>query len=154
MNSFNKKLNDKLNKLDYKFKKKPILIGGMALEYYGVRETGHDVDFIISQDDKFILLKKGYKLNLFGGKTESDVDATFTNIDKTNIDLAVSMNQYKYHFFAQNAQKVSGNTKVLVASLEDLLLLKVIAEKYSKEKKHAKDVKLILDKIAEVNYKK
>ena len=64
------------------------------------------------------------------------------------------MNQYKYHFFAQNAQKVSGNTKVLVASLEDLLLLKVIAEKYSKEKKHAKDVKLILDKIAEVNYKK
>ena len=59
MNSFNKKLNDKLNKLNYKFKKKPILIGGMALEYYGVRETGHDVDFIISQDDKFVLLKKG-----------------------------------------------------------------------------------------------
>ena len=28
--------------LKYTFKRKPILIGGGALEYYGLRKTGHD----------------------------------------------------------------------------------------------------------------
>jgi hypothetical protein len=40
-----------------------------------------------------------------------------------------------------------------VCSLEDLLLLKVIANEYSKEKKHQKDVKLILKAIERQNYK-
>ena len=71
---------------------------------------------------------------------------------KLNIDLAVSMNQYKYDFFISNSKECKENSDILVCSLEDLLLLKVIANEYSKEKKHKKDVKLILKAIERQNY--
>jgi len=40
------------------FSKKPILIGGMAKEYYGIRKTGMDIDLIICEEDYQILAKK------------------------------------------------------------------------------------------------
>jgi len=33
------------------FSKKPILIGGMAMEYYGMRKAGADIDLIICDED-------------------------------------------------------------------------------------------------------
>ena len=36
-------MNIKLEKLDYKFKYKPLLIGGKAMEYYGLRKAGVDI---------------------------------------------------------------------------------------------------------------
>ena len=146
------KVKIKLNELDYKFIHKPILIGGVALEYYGIRKSIHDIDFIISQDDKKKLIDLGYELNLFGGKTEYDVDATFTNIKNLDIDLAVSMNQYKYDFFIRNAKQID-NENILISSLEDLLLLKVLASEYSHEIKHQVDVTLIIKAIERQNYK-
>jgi hypothetical protein len=146
------KVKNKLDQLDYKFIHKPILIGGVALEYYGIRKSIHDIDFIISQDDKKILIDLGYELNLFGGKTEYDVDATFTNIKNLDIDLAVSMNQYKYDFFIRNSKQID-NENVLICSLEDLLLLKVLASEYSHEIKHQVDVTLIIKAIERHNYK-
>ena len=146
------KVKIKLDELDYNFIHKPILIGGVALEYFGIRKSVHDIDFIISQDDKKILIDLGYELNLFGGKTEYDVDATFTNIKNLDIDLAVSMNQYKYDFFIRNAKKIE-NENVLICSLEDLLLLKVLASEYSHEIKHQVDVTLIIKAIERQNYK-
>ena len=73
---------ESLKQLDklYQFQDKPILLGGGAMEYYDLRKTGHDLDIMISQRDKIEIQKLGYKLNLFGGKTEKEVDATFTNI--------------------------------------------------------------------------
>ena len=146
------KVKIKLDELDYNFIHKPILIGGVALEYFGIRKSVHDIDFIISQDDKKILIDLGYELNLFGGKTEYDVDATFTNIKNLDIDLAVSMNQYKYDFFIRNA-KQKDNENILICSLEDLLLLKVLASEYSHEIKHQVDVTLIIKAIERQNYK-
>ena len=146
------KVKIKLDELDYNFIHKPILIGGVALEYYGIRKSIHDIDFIISQDDKKILIDLGYELNLFGGKTEYDVDATFTNIKNLDIDLAVSMNQYKYDFFIRNSKQID-NENVLICSLEDLLLLKVLASEYSHEIKHRVDVTLIIKAIERQNYK-
>ena len=35
----------------YKFKYPPILVGGKAMEYYNLRKTGHDIDYIISKYD-------------------------------------------------------------------------------------------------------
>ena len=146
------KVKIKLDELDYNFIHKPILIGGVALEYFGIRKSVHDIDFIISQDDKKILIDLGYELNLFGGKTEYDVDATFTNIKNLDIDLAVSMNQYKYDFFIRNSKQID-NENVLICSLEDLLLLKVLASEYSHEIKHQVDVTLIIKAIERHNYK-
>lgn len=40
------------------FKNKPILIGGMAMEYYEMRKAGDDIDFIITNDDYQALAEK------------------------------------------------------------------------------------------------
>ena len=40
-----------LNKEQICFNSKPILIGGMAMEYYGMRKSGADIDFVITDAD-------------------------------------------------------------------------------------------------------
>ena len=37
--------------LDYKFAYKPLLVGGGAMEYYGLRPRGADIDFILHEKD-------------------------------------------------------------------------------------------------------
>ena len=46
------------SKLDYKFTKKPLLVGGKAMEYYGLRKAGDDIDFIASKEDVEALIQK------------------------------------------------------------------------------------------------
>ena len=43
-----------LEKLDYQFQNKPLLIGGKAMEYYGLRRAGADIDLVISESDRTI----------------------------------------------------------------------------------------------------
>jgi hypothetical protein len=50
-------LKKEFNKNSLSFKKKPVLIGGMAKEYYGLRKTGMDIDLVISDEDYQILEK-------------------------------------------------------------------------------------------------
>lgn len=47
-----------LSKLEYDFSQKPLLIGGKAMEYYGIRESGNDIDLVISRDDHARLVQK------------------------------------------------------------------------------------------------
>jgi len=131
----------------YKFKDKPILLGGGAMEYYGLRKTKHDLDIMISKRDKNALIKKGYKLNLFGGKTEKDVDSSFSDFDNMKVDLVITLNQYGYDYFKKKAVPFKGRSDLLVMSLEDLLMTKVFAQKYQNIAKHKKDVKLIIQGI-------
>lgn len=134
----------------YSFKDKPILVGGGAMQYYGLRETGHDLDVVISGRDKegikALRDKDGrpYKLNLFGGKDENDIDATFTNFAKLKIDLIVSLDQIKYDVWRKNAVKY--NDDLLVIGLKDLLKQKKLAVKYSNMAKQKRDVELIESK--------
>ena len=136
----------------YTFTDKPILLGGGAMEYYGLRKTGHDLDIMISQRDKRELLKRGYTPNLFGGKTDKDIDSTFSNFDGTGVDLVVTLNQYGYGFFKDTSLPYGGHTKLLVISLEHLLLTKVFAGEYSGETKHKTDIKLVLKGIEKQQY--
>ena len=122
------KVRPEMSKLNYEFKKAPILIGGGAMEYYGMRTTGHDFDFIISREDA-IVLKQSYELNHFGGSAgadgfSKDMDSTFTAIGGLEVDLAVTMFQYGYDYFVKNAVPLG---EYLVVSREDLLLMKCLA---------------------------
>ena len=140
------------NKHNFKFKHKPILLGGGAYEHYKLRKTGSDLDVMISNEDKERIKKLGYPLNLFGGKTEKDVDSSFTNFAELDIDLMITVNQYGYDFFVERA--INGPTHdLLVMGIEDLLMTKVFAVKYQTEqfpddltriKKHKKDVELAI----------
>ena len=40
-----------VEKLGYKFLDKPVIVGGLAMEYYGLRKHGDDIDFIVSDRD-------------------------------------------------------------------------------------------------------
>ncbi|WP_155987759.1 hypothetical protein [Gorillibacterium massiliense] len=44
-------LREQLELVDLPFTQKPILIGGMAMEYYGIRQSGKDIDLVICDDD-------------------------------------------------------------------------------------------------------
>ena len=63
------KVRTEMSKLDYVFKKAPILIGGGAMEYYGMRETDHDFDFIISMDMVDLNKKRSERSHYFLGNT-------------------------------------------------------------------------------------
>ena len=132
---------DKVLKI-YKFKDKPIIVGGGDREYYGLRKKGHDLEMIISKRDKDAILKlKKYPLNLFGGKTEKDIDATFTNFAKTGVDLIISLDQIKYDYWKKQAKPFKGQKDLLIISLKDLLKSKKLAVKYApKQLKHKRDV--------------
>lgn len=136
----------------YTFLDKPILLGGMAMQYYNLRESGHDLDIMISKRDKDQLLEKGYKLNLFGGETESEVDATFTNIENLDLDLVITLNQYDYEFFKRDSKLLEANYNLLVISIENLLITKIFAKHYSPLEKHEEDVKLIIKGIEKIKY--
>ena len=51
-------MNIELEKLDYKFKYKPLLIGGKAMEYYGLRKAGADIDLVVHLTDHKALVDK------------------------------------------------------------------------------------------------
>ena len=137
---------------NYTFLDKPILLGGGAMQYYGIRTCGYDLDWMISQRDKERLLKEGYPLNLFGGKTEKDVDATFSNILELHLDLVITLNQYDYNFFLENAKEYQSEKNLLIISIEDLLLIKLFAQSYSNFPKHKKDVELLIKGIERKQY--
>lgn len=40
-----------LEKLAYRLHDKPLLIGGVAMEYYGLRKAGADIDLVVSARD-------------------------------------------------------------------------------------------------------
>ena len=45
-------------RFDMKFKTKPLIIGGLAMEYYGLRKRGQDIDLVITDEDYLDLSKK------------------------------------------------------------------------------------------------
>ena len=47
-----------LETLHMHFTSKPILVGGFAMEYYGLRKHGEDIDFIITAEDYQTLAKQ------------------------------------------------------------------------------------------------
>jgi len=125
MNQVTIDVNERLNEIPLSFINKPILIGGMAMEYYGMRKAGRDIDLIISQDDYHVLTEKypDNKKDLYG-------DLGFI-INKFEIWRSIAL--IDYDFFLKDAID-EGN--VLIVSIDRLLWMRVCAmevEKYKKD---------------------
>lgn len=104
------------------FTRKPILIGGMAMEYYGMRKAGADVDFIVSNADYQALAERfpDRRKDLYG-----DLGVV---IGKFEIWRSIAL--LDYDFFLKDA---IDEGKVLVVSIDRLLWMRVCAmnvEKY------------------------
>jgi len=119
-----------LNKLDVCFEDKPIVIGGMAMEYYGLRKHGNDIDFIVSNRD-YLKLESRYR-----------------NCRKDRWgDLGVVVNEFEmfrsiwkfdYSYFSVGSIEFD---KLKVVSIDILLRMQVFA--METEEKNKKDVGLI-----------
>ena len=122
-------LEQKLKEKNLRFTKMPVLIGGMAMEYYGLRKSGADIDLVICNED-YQSLANQYPDN------RKDIWG----------DLGVVLDPFEiwrcimlldYDFYAENA---IDEGIAYVVSLDRLLLMRVFAMEVPK---YMEDLKLI-----------
>lgn len=134
-----KKMEINLNILGYSFVNKPLLIGGMAMEYYQIRKAGADIDFVISELDHGQLIKK------FPDKCR-DVHGDI-GVCVNNFELWNTICKFDYEYLKENAIE---EDELLIASLEKLLFLKAMA---MENVKYLNDLKLIVKVIWNQQYR-
>lgn len=124
-----------LASLGIEFTSKPIIHGGTAMEYYGLRRRGADFDFIISNDDYQALARK-YPAN------KKDMWGDLGILVGQN-ELFRSIYRFDYGFFSEGAIEFE-NFKVI--SFEKLFFLKSLSFKTSPDvQKLTYDYELMLN---------
>ncbi len=129
-----------LAKLRYTFQSKPLLIGGKAMEFYGLRPARDDIDFVITRAD-YANLEERYPeqtKDLFGDR----------GVCVYEFELWTCINLFDYDMLSAAARETEF---YLVVSLEKLLFLKALA---SHEPKNERDLRLIVKKILNIQYGK
>jgi hypothetical protein len=132
------KMNVPLEKLAYQFLDKPLLIGGMAMEYYGLRKAGADIDLVISLRDH-ANLKKLYP---------DHIKDLYGDIGICEFDFEI-WNQICRFDYEELKEGAIEEPDMLIISLEQLLFLKTLA---IKKEKYYKDVLLLVDEILKRKY--
>lgn len=127
-----------LNKLGYTFQHKPLLVGGMAMEYYGLRKAGDDVDLVIHPEDHAALIGKypDHIKNLYG-----DI-----GICEFGFEIWNQICTFDYHYLSEKAVE---EDNYLVISLEKLLFMKALAMEIPK---YHKDLELIVKRVLDLAY--
>lgn len=128
-----------LNTINHKFIHKPLLIGGQAKEYHGVRKAGIDYDFVVSKEDYESLTNK-YPDNLkdlYGDK----------GIIIDDFEFWRSIVLFDYEYLKSDANETGD---YLIMSLEKLLFLSALS---MDKPKYFEDLKLIVKKIKDRQYK-
>lgn len=143
-----------LKELGFSFYDKPLVVGGMAMEYYKLRKSGEDIDLIVSKRDFVRLLKKFGKgkkwmkenkgekfkkepvlVNLFGDRG--------ILVKKFEVWEKIG---YDYKTLKKGAIK---EKDLLIISLKNLLIMKALA---IGKKKYLKDTHLISKKLLKILY--
>lgn len=122
-----------LQKLAYSFKKKPLLIGGKAMEYYGLRESGKDIDLIATEEDvaNVIKLYPTRVKDLWGD----------LGVCPYEFEIWKTIRLFDYDFYSEHSIETE---KYLIISLEKLLFMKSFV---IDEEKYLNDLKLITRKF-------
>lgn len=128
------------SELDFTFSKKPLLIGGKAMEYYGLRKAGSDIDLVVTKNDltKLISLHPNSVKDLWGD----------LGVVVNEFEIWKSIGLFDYEYLSQHAIEESN---YLVISLEKLLLQKALA---MQKPKYHKDLELLSKRILDEQYKK
>ena len=142
------KIKKGLKLTNYKFEKKPLVVGGLAMEYYGLRKTVHDYDYVVSKKD-WNKLKKIHpeKVLLLGGKKGDEI----IYMKDKKVDLISTLMLHNYNDLVKGA---IDKDKYKIISLENLLFLKTIESVFSGAKKSKRDQKLIVEDIIKKKSKK
>jgi hypothetical protein len=129
-----------LGRLDFTFTTPPLLIGGKAMEYYGLRPAGADIDLVITAKD-YARLARQYPDHLkeIGGDLGVCVH---------EFEIWKSICLFDYAFLSEQALEQAG---CRVISLEKLLFLKALG---MKEAKYHRDLELIVERVLQDRYDK
>lgn len=124
-------LKQQLIQNDLHFTKKPILIGGMAMEYYGMRKSGADIDLVICDKDYQYLSNKhpDKRKDIWG-----DLGVVIGSFE---IWRSIALLDYDFYLKDANEEELA-----FVVSLDKLLFMRVIAmdvEKYMNDLKLMKE---------------
>ncbi len=127
-----------LKKLNYAFRKKPLLVGGKAMEYYGLRPAGADIDFIADKEDVYNLIK------LYPDRVKdlwSDL-----GVCPFEFEIWKSICLFTYAELCEDAIDAGD---FLVISLEKLFIMKAFAMEIEK---YRADTQLILQELQKRQY--
>jgi len=126
--------------LNYDFLYKPLVIGGKAMEYYGLRKAGLDIDFVIHTEDHNNLKIK-YPNNI------KDLYGDI-GICEYGFEIWNQICTFDYEYLKINAIE---ENEYKVISLEKLLFLKALAMEIPK---YHNDLKLVVELIKKKAYNK
>ncbi|MBP1905782.1 hypothetical protein J2Z32_002430 [Paenibacillus turicensis] len=122
MNNVIRIFNESIVQSNLNFSTKPLLVGGLAMEYYGLRKSGADIDLIITDCDYKSLAQQ------YPEKTKDLYGDLGLVIDKFEIWRSIA--HLDYDFFIKDAIE---EENMLVISIDRLLWSRVCAmdvEKY------------------------
>lgn len=126
-----------LSALGISFASKPLVIGGLAMEYYGIRKRGRDADFIISNDDYETLSHK------YPDNRKDKWGDLFVSFER--YEFLRSIFRLDYDFFSEGAIEYE---KCKVISIDKLFFMKVLAfDNQPEVEKHTRDYRLMMDFI-------
>lgn len=127
-----------LNKLNYAFRKKPLLVGGKAMEYYGLRQAGADIDLIADKEDVYNLIKQYPERvkDLWGD----------LGVCPFELEIWKSICLFAYDDLMENAAE---EADFFVISLEKLLIMKAFAIHIEK---YRNDTQLIIQELQKRQY--
>ena len=125
---------DALDHVSLSFQEKPLLIGGMAMEYYGMRKAGCDIDLVITDADyqRLARLDPNSRKDIWGD----------LGIVVGRFEIWRSIALLDYDFYKHEA---IDEGDILVVSLDRLLLMRVLAMEVEK-------YRIDLDRIKQLYY--
>lgn len=128
-----------LSPLEHVFRHKPLLIGGKAMEYYGLRKAGADIDLVAHPEDHRTLtaMYPGHIKDLYG-----DI-----GVCEFGFEIWNQICTFDYTYLKQDAAE---EHDFLVVSPEKLLFLKALA---MESPKYHHDLELVVRKILDDAYK-
>ena len=121
-----------IQKLDYEFLDKPIIVGGLAMEYYGLRKHGDDIDFIVTDRDY-------QRLKVKFPNHRKDVWGDF-GILVNGFELFRSIYKFDHAHYSLGAIEL---TNYKIVGIDMLFRMKVFA--IGVAEKHDSDVQLLKD---------
>ncbi len=127
-----------LSKLNFNFTTKPLLIGGKAMEYYGLRKAGADIDFVVTPEDYSHLVRQfpAHRKELWGD----------LGICVYEFEIWKSICLFDYTFLSEGALE---QEDYRIISLEKLLFLKALGMKVEK---YHNDLALIVERMVGRRY--
>lgn len=118
------------SKIGIVFQDKPLIVGGLAMEYHGVRKHGDDIDFIVSNRD-YKTLRSKYPHD------RKDMWGDF-GIKANGFEMFRSIYRFDYDHYCLGSIEF---TRYKIVSLDMLFRMKVFA--MDADEKHQKDVQLL-----------